>query len=232
MRTLFQWSDWDPPRRFRRPFRKRDHVRLRVAHRRRAARDLQRDARRRRRVDPSRDTKLLDGMKPTIVRVGGRDSSSRRTIPFDEVAPARPDAADRQTRVVQNGVDGIMTLTYKPRSENGRRGVAGRAPKVPDGRRRPRDHRHTARRPTGTGTRLAECESGGRWDTVDSGPDGYDGGLGIFRQTWRAFGGLEFRPTRSGHASSRSSWAAHLRDLGWDPWGCANNVLHWQEWIM
>ena len=20
--------------------------------------------------------------------------------------------------------------------------------------------------------------------------------------------------------------------LGWDPWGCANNVLHWPQWSM
>ena len=76
---------------------------------------------------------------------------------------------------------------------------------------------------------LAQCESGGRWDTVDQGPDGYDGGLGIYRGTWRAFGGLQFAPN-AGLATREQQIIVGMRiyaQLGWDPWGCANNVLHW-----
>jgi hypothetical protein len=81
---------------------------------------------------------------------------------------------------------------------------------------------------------LAQCESGGRWDTVDSGPDGYDGGLGIYRGTWKAFGGTEFAPN-AGLATREQQIIVGMRiyeKLGWDPWGCANNVLHWPQWSM
>ena len=77
--------------------------------------------------------------------------------------------------------------------------------------------------------KLAECESGGRWDTVDPAPNGYDGGLGINRGTWRAFGGTEFAPN-AGFATREQQIIVGMRiydKLGWDPWGCANNVLGW-----
>ena len=96
----------------------------------------------------------------------------------------------------------------------------------------PVGYRHAT--PIRTGTSSRQCESGGRWDTVDSGPDGYDGGLGIYRGTWKAFGGTEFAP----NAGPRHPRAADHRgqriykQLGWDPWGCANNVLHWPQWSM
>ncbi len=76
---------------------------------------------------------------------------------------------------------------------------------------------------------LAQCESGGRWDTIDANPDGYDGGLGIYVGTWRAFGGTDFAP-RAGYATREEQIIVGMRihdALGWDPWGCANNVLHW-----
>ena len=72
---------------------------------------------------------------------------------------------------------------------------------------RRRRSRHTAATPTRSGTSSRECESGGRWDTVDSGPDGYDGGLGIYRGTWRAFGGADFAP----NAGPRHARAADHR---------------------
>ena len=75
---------------------------------------------------------------------------------------------------------------------------------------------------------------GRAWDTVDSGPDGYDGGLGIYRGTWRAFGGTEFAPN-AGLATREQQiivGSGSTTKLGWDPWGCANNVLHWPQWSM
>ena len=81
---------------------------------------------------------------------------------------------------------------------------------------------------------LAKCESGGRWDTVDPSPNGYDGGLGIYVKTWLAFGGAEFAPM-PGYATREQQitvGSASTRRCGWDPWGCANNVLHWPQWSM
>ena len=99
-----------------------------------------------------------------------------------------------QTRVSQDGVNGTMTVTYRQRIENGAEGR-------PHHRVRGADGRADARRSSAYGTyadphwdELAECESGGRWDTVDPTPNGYDGGLGIYVTTWMAFGGAEFAP--------------------------------------
>ncbi len=81
---------------------------------------------------------------------------------------------------------------------------------------------------------LAECESGGRWDTIDANPDGYDGGLGIYWKNWNAFGGQEFA-SRAGYATREQQIIVGQRiydKYGWDPWGCANNVLHWPQWSM
>ncbi len=172
------------------------------------------------RVDPSRDTKLVDGMKPTIVRVGGELQQDTEPIPFSEVRQADPTLPIGQTRVAQNGVDGVMTLTYKLTIENG--APAGRTllSKVPAVAAVPRIIAY------GTGAdwhwdRLAQCESGGRWNTVDTvtpgpGADGpYDGGLGILRSTWIAFGGLEFAPN-VGLADARRAdhrGPAHLQHL-------------------
>ena len=102
-----------------------------------------------------------------------------------------------------------------------------------DGRTDAEDHRHRLLRQPEVG-RAGECESGGRWDTVDSGPDGYDGGLGIYRGTWRGFGGSEFA-SNAGLATREQQIIVGMRiyeKLGWDPWGCANNVLHWPQWSM
>ena len=76
---------------------------------------------------------------------------------------------------------------------------------------------------------LATCESGGKWSTIDNDPGGYDGGLGIARVTWNAFGGREFAPN-AGLATREEQIVVGQRifdEYGWDPWGCARNVLHW-----
>jgi hypothetical protein len=75
---------------------------------------------------------------------------------------------------------------------------------------------------------LAACESGGRWDTIDPAASPFDGGLGIYRPTWLAFGGAEFAPN-AGLATREQQIIVGMRiysAYGWGAWGCARN-MHW-----
>ncbi len=179
-------------------------------------------------VLPALGTVLTDGASVDVVRVGADITQATRPIPFATVQQADPDLPIGQTRVVQDGKNGTMVVTYRQRVENGQKGDRSIISEVPSVDPQPKI--------IGYGTQadahwdqLAQCESGGRWDTVDSGPDGYDGGLGIYRGTWRAYGGTEFAPN-AGLATREQQIIVGMRiyaDLGWDPWGCANNVLNW-----
>jgi resuscitation-promoting factor RpfB len=183
---------------------------------------------------PSPDTVLHDGDQVEVVRVNADITQTTRPIEFDTVQQADPTLPIGQTRVIQDGKNGTMTVTWRQVLENGQKqGDKQVVSEVPSVAPTPKI--------VGYGTyanpkwdELAQCESGGRWDTVDSGPDGYDGGLGIYRGTWRAFGGTEFAPN-AGLATREQQIIVAQRiydKLGFDPWGCANNVLHWPQWSM
>jgi hypothetical protein len=184
-------------------------------------------------VTPSGDTILRDGMSVAVTRVGADISQSKEPIPFGSVQQPDPTLPIGQTRIVQRGQNGTKTVTYSQRVENGAKGERQVVSEVPTIAPVPEI--------TGYGTyanprwdQLAQCESGGRWDTVDPNPNGYDGGLGIYRGTWRAFGGTDFAPN-AGLATREQQIIVGQRiydKLGWDPWGCANNVLHWPQWSM
>jgi len=182
------------------------------------------------RVEPSRDTKLVDGMNPTIVRVGGEIQQEVEAIPFIEQRQADPNLPIGQTRVAQNGVDGVMTLTYKVTTENGAQAGRTLLSKVPAAAAVPRiiaygtlaDWHWDA---------LAKCESGGKWNTIDSSAEPYDGGLGIYRPTWLAFHGDDFAPN-AGLATREEQIIVGQRIYnfygGWSQsWGCARQ-MHWQ----
>jgi uncharacterized protein YabE (DUF348 family) len=179
-------------------------------------------------VEPAASTVLTDGTTVTVVRVGAETVQESKRIRFDTVQKPDDTMPIGQTRMVQAGKDGIMTVTYRERVENG---VASNSTVISEVPSTPATPRVIA---YGTHAdphwdKLAQCESGGRWDTVDPVPDGYDGGLGIYRGTWRAFGGTEFAPN-AGLATREQQIIVGMRiyaALGWDPWGCANNVLHW-----
>ncbi len=182
---------------------------------------------------PSPDTVLHDGDSVAVVRVNAVTTSSPEPILFDTVQQADPTLAIGQTRVIQDGRNGTMTITYRQRVENGEKGDKQVVSEVPTVAPTPEI--------IGYGTyadphwdELAQCESGGRWDTVDSNANGFDGGLGIARSTWRAFGGTEFAPN-AGLATREEQIIVAERiyaKYGFDSWGCANNVLHWPQWSM
>ena len=187
------------------------------------------------RVEPVGPTVLTDGMEVTVVRVGGKFAYGTETIPFPTVEVPDSTLPIGETKVTQQGKDGLARLTYSVRLENGRQTSREVVSSVPSPA--------PVARVVAYGTKadwhwdaLAQCESGGRWDTVDPGTSNgsgaiahYDGGLGIYRGTWRAYGGEDFAPN-AGLATREQQIIVGERiraDLGWDPWGCANNVLGW-----
>jgi resuscitation-promoting factor RpfB len=179
-------------------------------------------------VLPTRDTVISDGVSVKVVRVGATTVQVSKPIPFPTLQQPDDHLPIGQTRVVKEGKDGVATQTYRERVENGAAGERTLLSEVPSVAPQPKVIAYgTYADPHWD--ELAQCESGGRWDTVDQGPDGYDGGLGIYRGTWRAFGGTEFAPN-AGLATREQQIIVGMRiyaALGWDPWGCANNVLHW-----
>jgi hypothetical protein len=70
----------------------------------------------------------------------------------------------------------------------------------------------------GTWDRVAQCESGGRWD-INTG-NGFQGGLQFTPSTWRGFGGAEFAP--AAHQASRTQQITVaervLAKQGWGAW--------------
>ena len=179
-------------------------------------------------VTPSATTRLTDGTVVTVARVGAQTTSTTEDFAFDEVQQPDPNLPIGQTREVQKGKNGVFTVTHRQKVENGQVLDDQVVSKVPTTQSQP----HIVAYGTKADwhwDELARCESGGRWDTIDANPDGYDGGLGIYVGTWRAFGGTEFAP-RAGYATREQQIIVGMRihdALGWDPWGCANNVLHW-----
>jgi LysM repeat protein len=66
--------------------------------------------------------------------------------------------------------------------------------------------------------KLAECESGSRWD-INTG-NGYHGGLQFSPRTWSAFGGGEFAPVAYQASRAEQIVVAErvLAEQGWNAW--------------
>jgi resuscitation-promoting factor RpfA len=66
--------------------------------------------------------------------------------------------------------------------------------------------------------KLAQCESGGRWD-INTG-NGFHGGLQFTPSTWRAFGGKEFAPVAYKASREQQIVVAErvLAGQGWNAW--------------
>ena len=213
-------------------------VRLAVAHRRRAARVVQRHPRRRRlrgagAAAPSSPT------APACKWCASAPPSPRRPtpIPFDTVQQADPDHPDRRDpRASRTARTARWSSRTASGSRTARRATASVDLRGPVGRADPAGSSGTAPTPTPAGTSSRMCESGGRWDTVD-------GAAAATRTTagsasTAAPGGptaaRSSRPTRAWRRAKQQIivgmriYAEH----GWDPWGCANYVLDWPRWGM
>jgi hypothetical protein len=76
-----------------------------------------------------------------------------------------------------------------------------------------------------TWSRLAKCESGGRWH-IDSG-NGYFGGLQISSGTWRAYGGKKYAGQAHGATKREQVRVAKRikKSQGWGAWpSCSRRI--------
>jgi uncharacterized protein YabE (DUF348 family) len=182
-------------------------------------------------TEPARDARLVDGQSVEVLRVGGATKQTTEAIPFTEESQGDPAIPIGETSVIRPGVKGELTTTYRERIENGV--VVGTTVLSRVRTAEP------VSQINGYGTKadwhwdaLATCESGRKWATIDHTPDAsdlFDGGLGIARSTWAAFGGREFAPN-AGLATREEQIVIGQRiydTYGWWAWGCAVNVLHW-----
>jgi hypothetical protein len=76
-----------------------------------------------------------------------------------------------------------------------------------------------------TWSRLAKCESGGRWH-IDSG-NGYFGGLQISSGTWHAYGGKKY--ARQAHGATKREQVRVAKRIkkgqGWGAWpSCSRRI--------
>jgi hypothetical protein len=170
---------------------------------------------------PGVDEVLADGATVEVFRVGGATRQETEPIPFGEVQQSDPNTPIGQTSVVQTGADGLATITYRDRVENGRVVGTSMLSRVTTIEPKP----HIIGMGTGydsTWDLIATCESNQRWGTVDPATPAYDGGLGIYRGTWLAFGGGEFA-SNAGLASKAQQIivAERIRAAhGFTAWGC------------
>ena len=140
-----------------------------------------------------------------------------------------------------------MTVTYRQLVENGQKGDSRSCRRCRRSSRRRRSSA-SARYANPNWDELAECESGGRWDTVDRRPRRLRRRPRHLPGTWRAFGGAEFAPnaglaTREqqiivgmriyeklglgpvGLREQRAALAAVEHVIATDPWGSADADL-------
>ena len=182
-------------------------------------------------TEPAHDAALVDGTTVTVFRVGGETKQATESIPFSEETQPDPSIPIGETSVLRPGVNGALTTTYRERIENG--AVVGTTVLSKVRTQEP------VSKINGYGTKadwhwdeLAWCESNNRWATIDHTPgadDWFDGGLGIARSTWTAFGGREFAPN-AGLATREEQIIVGQRiydRYGWSAWGCARNALGW-----
>lgn len=172
-------------------------------------------------VQPGLDQVLADGGTVEVFRVGGETRQETQPIPFGEVQQQDPNTLVGQTSELQAGVDGLATVTYRDRIENGR--VVGTTLLSQVTTVEPQAHI------VGIGSGydstwdlIATCESNQRWNTVDPATPAYDGGLGIYRGTWLAFGGGEYT-SNAGLATKAQQIevAERIRAAhGFTAWGC------------
>jgi hypothetical protein len=178
---------------------------------------------------PSPDSALVEGTRVQVVRVGAATKQTHEAVPFVDEHVPDPTLAVGETRVVRAGVPGVDTITWRARVENGvdvGQTMLSRVTTIAP-----------VARQIGYGTKadwhwdaLANCETGGRWSTVDpAGAQGYHGGLGIYQPNWVHYGGLDYAPN-AGLASREEQILVAQRiynDYGWSAWGCARNTLGW-----
>lgn len=157
----------------------------------------------------------------TVVRVATNSVSALETYLVDSVILPDPNLPVGETRETP-AVAGVQRVTYSVRNLDGKESSRTVISMVPVQEAVPAiTYFGTLADPRWD--KIAECETGGNWRAY--GPT-YQGGLGIFYQTWTNFGGRDF----AGNAGSATREeqiivAERIRKrYGFSAWGCGRQL--------
>lgn len=148
-------------------------------------------------VNMASDVKITDGAQITITRNGVTVVNRAETVPppVEEIKDETMDKGKQE--VVEAGAPGEKMVTWRVTMKNGKE--VGKEKLGEQITKEPvkRVVKVGAKKPpvppvtdAGVWDRLAQCESGGRWD-INTG-NGYYGGLQFNASTWRAYGGATY----------------------------------------
>ena len=198
-------------------------------------------------------TPLADGMRLTVVKVDVRTVTKRRDVDFDTVYKNTEKLDKGETKVDRSGKSGVRTLVYREVRHDGELASRKRTSskittqardkvvlvgtKEPEPAPAPAESDSDSSSDSssnsnsgsssgggnGVWDRLAQCETGQRWNT-DSVP-GYSGGLGFAHSSWTSYGGSGSRA--AGHSREEQIAVAKriLADVGWGAWPACSRKL-------
>lgn len=142
-------------------------------------------------VQPPPATALADGIEVVVRRVTFEEVVEEVAIPHETEQRDTDDLHEGDSRVAQEGSDGVMAQTHRVRRVDGeevdRELLDEEVVSEPVTRIVENGTKARPQPPAPSGDSvwydLARCESGGRWDY--DGASGYDGGLQFHPDTWR-----------------------------------------------
>jgi hypothetical protein len=161
------------------------------------------------------DHRLLATLAVLVALSGGPDYAAiaRQPVVAPVTTPPNPTVPASSVEPVSPVPTAILTAP----ASGGTAFVAEVVPAIPDPRLEPALDWYDW-------DRLAECESGGRWDVQGS---RYGGGLQILTSTWQNFGGTEFAPVPGQATREQQIVVARAIEAaaGWRQWpSCAKRV--------
>ncbi|HEX6247156.1 MAG TPA: ubiquitin-like domain-containing protein [Nocardioidaceae bacterium] len=197
-----------------------------------ALEDLEIELGKRDEVKPGVARELSDGDKIAVTRVRVVTKKVKESIDFSTVEKADDTMTEGETEVVREGAEGVRSVVYRLRYENGEL-VASKAlrsevldePRDAVVRVGTKEEAEPAPAPAPAANfasgstvwdQLAQCESGGNW-SINTG-NGYYGGLQFNIDTWRAYGGTGYPHEHS--RETQIAVATRLRDAngGYGAW--------------
>ncbi|HXD29016.1 MAG TPA: transglycosylase family protein [Arthrobacter sp.] len=199
-------------------------------------------------VDP--DTEVKDGHEVILVRVETTTDTVTQAIDHDVEETKDNDLAQGKTKTLQQGHDGVRTLTYTVTTHDGREfsrelvdSKVTTKPvdaEVAVGTKKPEtktpEKKEPAKAATGgttasaggvssTWRALAKCESGGNW-AINTG-NGYYGGLQFSQSSWLGAGGGKYAayPNQASPAEQVAVAEKLRASGGWGHWPACSSKL-------
>ena len=186
-------------------------------------------------VDPPLYESVVDTEVVVVQRVEYEEQTEQIVLEHDEVRHETDDLERGESRVEQEGREGVKVRTFEVTIVDGEE--ADRELQDTDVEVEPRDHvvligtgeppptptaEPDAPSSTGVWDRLAQCESNGNWQANTG--NGYYGGLQFHPDTWRSVGGSGL-PHQHSRAEQIRRAQILLDRSGWGQWPACSSRL-------